>query len=80
MSGWNGSTRVLLCLHWRLTLQRHSAVFRELVWVKQHRGWSLQGVLGVQHVLVLEPFVVKVEIPTSQSRHFSPKSQVQVQL
>lgn len=71
MSELNGTRSRLLCLHRRLTLQCHSSVFRQLIWVKQHRGWSLQGVLDVQHILVLKTFVMKVKIPASQSQHFS---------
>lgn len=75
MSDWNETRHPFLHLHWRLTLQGHSAVFRELIWVKQHRGWSLQGVLDVQHILVLKTFVMKVEIPTNQRQHLSPGPQ-----
>lgn len=65
-------------MHWRylcsgskFTFQCHGAIFRELIRVKQHRGWSLQGVLDIQHILVLKTFVMKVEIPRRQSQHLS---------
>lgn len=45
-----------------LTLQCHSAIFREFVWVEKDRGGCIQGVLHIQHILVLKAFVVKVEI------------------
>lgn len=53
-----------------LTLQRHGAILRELVWVEKYRGWSIQGVLDIQHILVLKTFIIKVEIPASQNQNF----------
>lgn len=50
----------------RLTLQSHGAVFRKFVWVEEDRGRSIQGVLHIKHILVLEAFVVRVEIPANK--------------
>lgn len=47
-----------------LTFQCHSSIFRELIRVKEHRGLAIQRVLNIEHILVLEAFIVEVEIPT----------------
>lgn len=51
-----------------LTLQCHSAIFREFIRIKEYGGRSVQGVLHMQHILVLETFIVKVEIPGHKNR------------
>lgn len=46
-----------------LTFQGHGSIFRKLVGVKEHSGLAIQRVLNIEHILVLEAFIVKVEIP-----------------
>lgn len=53
-----------------LTLQCHSAIFREFIRVKEYGGRSIQRILHVQHILVLQTFVVKVEIPENKKQAF----------
>lgn len=50
-----------------LTLQCHGAIFRQFVWVEEDRGGCIQGVLHIEHILVLEAFVVKVEISSKNT-------------
>lgn len=46
-----------------LTFQCHSSIFRKLVGVKEDSGLAIQRVLDIEHILVLQAFIVKVEIP-----------------
>lgn len=74
-----------------LTLQGHGAILGQRVRVEEHGGRSVQRVLHVQHVLVLEAFVVEVEEPgtrfylgtdniraASQPRHYTAEVTVQL--
>lgn len=57
-----------LCIAVCLTLQCHSAIFREFIGVKENSGMSIKRVLHIQHILVLETFVVEEEIPKNRNR------------
>lgn len=52
-----------LCVCVGLTFQCHSSIFRKFIGVKEHRGLAIKRVLNIEHILVLEAFIVKVEIP-----------------
>lgn len=53
----------LVCVSLWLTFQCHSAVFRKLIGVEENSGLPIQRVLNIEHILVLEAFIVRVEIP-----------------
>lgn len=50
-----------------LTFQCHSSVLGKLIGVKEHSGPAVQSVLNIKHILILEAFVVKVEIPRNKT-------------
>lgn len=57
-----------MCTAVWLTLQRHSAIFGQFIGIKEYGGRFIKRVLHIQHILVLETFVVKVEIPENKNR------------
>lgn len=64
---------VLVCVSLWLTFQCHSAVFRELIGVEENSGLPVQRVLNIEHILVLEAFIVRVEIPRDENRKITSK-------
>lgn len=51
----------------QLTLQGYSPIRRQCVWVKEDCGRSVQRVLHIERIVVLQALVMEVEIPTEET-------------